>query len=192
MIKLNIERYYNNVSLQYKYTHIPVIDKRDNLVEITYTVSKGNKCLYTLNMYHTKCSYLVNGKNSQHCVTNIVSDIMRDLQNQGTPVSEINNATRDMLQRANKTDIKQESITECKAIDSEDYEIVHDTREVYKECRSTESVVSVLQICFADNDSSILDLTSDNTCIKTVYSDGQDSSNSEVKETYGNAKCIAV
>ena len=143
-------------------------------------------------MYHTKCSYLVNGKNPQHCVTNIVSDIMKDLQNQGTPVSVINDATRDMLQRANKTDIKRESITECKAIDSEDYEIVHDTREVYKECRSTESVVSVLQICFADNDSSILDLTSDNTCIKTVYSDGQDSSNSEVKETYGNAKCIAV
>ena len=34
MIKLNIERYYNNVGLQYKYTHIRVIDKRGNLVEI--------------------------------------------------------------------------------------------------------------------------------------------------------------
>ena len=33
MIKLNIEGYYNNVSLQYKYTHIPVNDKRGNLVE---------------------------------------------------------------------------------------------------------------------------------------------------------------
>ena len=38
MIKLNIERYYNNVGLQYKYTHIPVIDKRGNLVEIKYKV----------------------------------------------------------------------------------------------------------------------------------------------------------
>ena len=61
---------------------------------------------------------------------------------------------------------------------------------MYKECRSTESEDRVLQICFADNDSSILDLTSDSTCIKTVYSDNQDSSNSEVKETFGKAKCI--
>ena len=61
MIKLNIERYYNNVGLQYKYTHIPVIDKRGNLVEIKYKVSKGKTCLYTINMYRTKCSYLVNG-----------------------------------------------------------------------------------------------------------------------------------
>ena len=73
---------------------------------------------------------------------------------------------RDMLQRGNRTDIEQESITECKAIYSEEFEIVHDSREVNKECRSAESEVSVLQICFADNDSSILDLTSDNTCIK--------------------------
>ena len=97
---------------------------------------------------------------------------------------------RDMLQRGNRTDIEQESITECKAIWSEEYEIVHDSREVYKECRSTEREDRVLQICFADNDSCILDLTSDNTCIKTVYSDDQDSSNSEVKETCGKAKCI--
>ena len=61
---------------------------------------------------------------------------------------------------------------------------------MYKECRSTEREDRVLQICFADNDSCILDLTSDNTCIKTVYSDDQDSSNSEVKETCGKAKCI--
>ena len=167
MIKLNIERYYNNVSLQYKYTYIPVNDKRGNIVETKYKVSKGKTCLYTLNTYHTKCSYLVNGKNPQHFVTvdmtNIISDIIKDLPTQGTTVSEINDAMRDRLQR---TDIEQESITECKAIDSEEYEIVHDTREVNKECRSTESEERVLQICFADNDSSILDLTSDNTCIK--------------------------
>ena len=59
-----------------------------------------------------------------------------------------------------------------------------------KNCRSTESEESVLLICFADNDSSTLDITSDNTCIITVYSDEQDSSNSEVKETCGTAKCI--
>ena len=41
------------------------------------------------------------------------------LQTQGTPVSEINDAMRDMLQRRNRTDVEQESITECKAIWSE-------------------------------------------------------------------------
>jgi len=44
---------------------------------------------------------------------------------------------RDMLQRGNRTDVEQDSITECKAIGSEEYELVHDSREVYKECRST-------------------------------------------------------
>ena len=68
MIKLNIERYYNNVSLQYKYTHIPVIDKRGNLVEITYTVSKGNTCLYTLNMYHTKPSAFCDSRYDQYYI----------------------------------------------------------------------------------------------------------------------------
>ena len=76
-------------------------------------------------MYHTKCSYLVNGKNPQHFVTvditNTISDITKDLQNQGTPVSEINDAMRDMLQRENRTDIEQESTTECKAIGNEDF-----------------------------------------------------------------------
>jgi len=32
-------------------------------------------------------------------ITNTLSDITKDLQNQGTPVSEINDAMRDMLQR---------------------------------------------------------------------------------------------
>ena len=61
---------------------------------------------------------------------------------------------------------------------------------MYKELQIYRERRNVLQICFADNDSSILDITSDNTCIKTVYRDDQDSSNSEVKETCGTAKCI--
>ena len=37
------------------------------------------------------------------------------------PVSEINDAMRDMLQWENRTDIEQESTTECKAIGNEDF-----------------------------------------------------------------------
>ena len=82
LVKSVIQEFYANDCKQYTYSHIPVFDSRENLVEIKYKVAKGKSQLYTLNMYNTKCSCLVNGK-QPHQFTNIdLPNMLTKLQTQ--------------------------------------------------------------------------------------------------------------
>ncbi|MEW8548790.1 MAG: PHD finger domain-containing protein [Candidatus Thiodiazotropha sp.] len=50
-------------------------DTKGNIVQITYTVSLKEATRYTLNIYLTKCSLLINGKATQHFINEDLSAI---------------------------------------------------------------------------------------------------------------------
>ena len=58
LIKYSADKYY--ASKECKRT--PGQDKQDNLVETKFKMKSGKQDLYTLNMYHTKYTCLVNGR----------------------------------------------------------------------------------------------------------------------------------
>lgn len=101
LLKAVVHKYYSDETNQYDYQHIPVIDHRGSLVETKYKVAKGRSKLYTLNMYHTKCALLINGRNPRHFLftdfANMVSEIQAELTNNGTPLASVNEGLKELL-----------------------------------------------------------------------------------------------
>ena len=58
LIKYSADKYYASKECK----RIPVQDKQDNLVETKFKMKSEKQDLYTLNMYHTKCTCLVKGR----------------------------------------------------------------------------------------------------------------------------------
>lgn len=108
LLKNSIELYFNTKNKRYTYTCIPVSDAHGNLVETKYKVRQGKSHIYTLNMYHTKCSYLINGRDAGHFLrvdlTEMVNRILLQLDGQGTNVSTINSTLKDMLLQMQELD----------------------------------------------------------------------------------------
>ena len=50
-------------------------DTKGNIIQTTYTVSLKGASSYTLNLYLTKCSLLVNGKSTQHFLNEDLASI---------------------------------------------------------------------------------------------------------------------
>ena len=113
LIKSRVESYFSTESLRYSYTYTPVTDNRGSIVETRYKVAKGKSYMYTLNMYHTKCSYLVNGRNPLHFVKtdlpSILETIVSELNSCDTSVSKMNEDIRNMLLqlKQNEPNIRQ-------------------------------------------------------------------------------------
>jgi hypothetical protein len=55
---------------------IPVCDNKGNLVETKYKVPNGRASMFTLNMYHTASSALINGRDTEHFMSNDLYDIL--------------------------------------------------------------------------------------------------------------------
>ena len=91
-------------------TKSPVFDNQQRNVETRYKVSVG-KNSYTLNMYHTTSTCLVNGKETktflQHHLSSIINVIEERLLENGVSLEQINGFMRDIL---NKTDQSNEKI----------------------------------------------------------------------------------
>lgn len=69
-------------------------DKKDSLVETKYKVCENNNPVYTANMYHTTCSCLVNGKNSntymERDLSKIIEIVETSLSASGITIPELN------------------------------------------------------------------------------------------------------
>lgn len=108
LIKDKIDHYFLE-SRQYSYNHKPVLDKGGNVVETKYTVTKGKASLYTINMYHTKCSYLVNGRNPRHFISEDLPKIVDSIRSQlDRPISAINDELRQMLINMESVEVREE------------------------------------------------------------------------------------
>ena len=101
LIKLSAESFYNSTDLTNKCQILPVLDTQGSLVETKYKITQGRKTVYTLNMYHTKSSCLVNGKRANIFIDTDLPEILKivetNLVSSGVSVSEVNDSIKDIL-----------------------------------------------------------------------------------------------
>ncbi|KAH3858942.1 hypothetical protein DPMN_101587 [Dreissena polymorpha] len=60
LFKIAADQFFSNNTLPYKCCKVPVHDRQGNLVETQYKLSSGRQGIYTLNLYHTRSSCLIN------------------------------------------------------------------------------------------------------------------------------------
>lgn len=113
LVKNVIQDFYTKNCKDYSYTHIPVIDKKGDLVEVKYKISKGKSYLYTLNMYNTKCSCLINGKQPHQFTETDLPSMLNKLEEQlslcGITVEDVNTNVVNLLQRCQQDLIQSRS-----------------------------------------------------------------------------------
>lgn len=79
-------------------------DTRGNIVQVTYTVILKEATTYTLNMYLTRCSLLINGKATQHFINEDLSTIHQimsqvTIQGMKVDIKKLNALLADQMQK---------------------------------------------------------------------------------------------
>ena len=101
LIKFATDKLFTQDDMKGKCERIPVLDKKKNLVETKYKVSTGKHTHYCLNMYHTKCLCLVNGKGTLQFMQTDIHDIFSVIQNKLTDencsLSDFNNSVKELI-----------------------------------------------------------------------------------------------
>ena len=87
------------MTTQYKF--VPVQDKKSNEVELKHKVADVKCNLYTLNMYNTTSSCLINGKKPEHFfstdVPKILDIVESELDFKCTSISEVNESMKQQI-----------------------------------------------------------------------------------------------
>jgi hypothetical protein len=78
--KYATESYYSSDKVNYTKKIIPVCGNKRNLVESIYKMSNGRAIMFTLNMYHTTSSALINGRDTGHFMSNDLYDILHCIE----------------------------------------------------------------------------------------------------------------
>lgn len=101
LFKYSAETFYDSGKLPFSCNKKPVCDRQGNIIETKYKLTSGRQCVYTLNMYHTTSSCLINGKQTDqftdfhfHKMVQLIQDKM---SRSNTSVSEINDVIRDLV-----------------------------------------------------------------------------------------------
>ena len=101
LIKFATDKLFTEDDMKGKCERIPVMDKKGNLVETKFKVSTGKHSHYCLNMYHTKCACLVNGKGTLQFMQTDIHDIFRVIQNKLTDencsLSDFNDSVKELI-----------------------------------------------------------------------------------------------
>lgn len=91
-----------------KCNKIPVKDKKGRLVETKYKLTQRGQGVYTINLYHTTCSCLVNGKQTylflERDMPELVKRIEIEVQSQNTSIDNINQSFKKLM---------NESVSKC-------------------------------------------------------------------------------
>lgn len=99
--------YFTADDRQYKCLHTSVTDTKGNIVESKFKISQGKTHLYTLNLYHTKCSALVNGRSTNRFIDTdlpkILDWIQSDICTNSGPISVTSPEHSDSEQTAVKS-----------------------------------------------------------------------------------------
>ena len=140
LLKYAARSYYTSESLALTCTITPVFDKKGCLIETKYRLTKGRSGLYTLNLYHTRCSALVNGKADQHFIEtdlpNIIKLAEQNLSDNNTTLSELNNHVSESLRclTAQEYDMNKSANEEITPIiDTPDTEVSSDDQTLLSE-----------------------------------------------------------
>ena len=79
LFKVTADAYFSSDEMKDKSTCTSVLDKKRSHVETKYKVVTGKSSHYTMNMYHTKCSLLVNGRGTRQFLSIDFHEIMSRL-----------------------------------------------------------------------------------------------------------------
>ncbi|KAH3740301.1 hypothetical protein DPMN_047004 [Dreissena polymorpha] len=91
LFKIAADQFFSNNTLPYKCCNVPVHDRQGNLVETQYKLSSGRQGIYTLNLYHTTSSCLINGKIHRPAM---LKNIEERLINDETTTTDVKNALK--------------------------------------------------------------------------------------------------
>jgi len=121
MFKSAVDNFYQSADMEIRCKQTMVHDKKQRHVETKFKVNFDDQS-YTLNMYHTTSSCLVNGKMAtcfcdEHLPT-IMSSIETELKN-GITVQDINQTSTGLLAENITSNASHEEITEVIGCDSE-------------------------------------------------------------------------
>ncbi|XP_053384722.1 uncharacterized protein LOC128550211 [Mercenaria mercenaria] len=101
LFKYAAQNYYTSEAMVKKTIPTNVIDKKQNNVETRYKISTGKLSHYTLNLYHTTSSVLVNGKGVNQFlntdVTEILSSLERNIAENDCSVNNFNKQIKKLI-----------------------------------------------------------------------------------------------
>lgn len=123
----------NNTDLNYKKSSAK--DKSGNLVQNTYYITSNNTQCYTINAYLTKCSLLVNGKNTQQFIDRdipLIHNIMSETKFNGLSlnIEQLNHSLRLKLEKALSE--MNKPVSSINSLDCNDHIEKHKEEKCYK------------------------------------------------------------
>lgn len=168
LLKSATERYFSlELNTDKKNKKILVTDKSGNFIETKYKVFSG-KFHYTLNMYHTQCSCLINGKNTHLFLgtdlPNILNSIESLLAENNCSVSDMNKMIRNMVECYEQ---------QCKENNSNSTDSSEAQKLIIAEACDEETEVTFKKTVFESfsvSDTNLVHEISSNACRSTVNS----------------------
>jgi len=113
LIKSAAHHFYTRETQQHTCTIIPVKDKKGYQVETKYKISNGKINMYTFNLYHTRCSCLINGKNEEYFIETdfpkIIDLVEEKLTINNLTMTDFKNCVKEALQNKNTVNTSSEN-----------------------------------------------------------------------------------
>lgn len=115
LFKIATNEFFSSDQMKNSCKTVGVTDKKSSSIETKYKVTGGKKChYYMLNMYHTTCSCLVNGKNTEQFVKKDIHEIFklieRHLLSKNCTLDQFNKNIKELITQyfKNETTSKKE------------------------------------------------------------------------------------
>jgi len=118
IVKSAAHQFYTSEDQTHTCTITPVFDRKGHQIETKYKVFNGKASLYTFNLYHSRCSCLINGKDEEHFLTidfpKIIDIVEKKLAEKKVTMSEFVENVKCTLQNVNMhvSDMSQKPLDE--------------------------------------------------------------------------------
>ena len=122
--------YYSSEENGFNIQIINGTDSNGLVVDTRYKVSQGRTHQYTINLYHTRCSLLINGKNENRFTRTDLPNILSQIENQHNFITHINESVRKfVIKYKSKIGTVNESLQQPQALQDNDEENTSRTQE---------------------------------------------------------------
>ena len=112
LFRCELEKFFSSLETTMRCVRIPVSDNMGNFTECFYKIYGTDGHLYTVNMYHTRSSSLVNGKNTSQFVqtrfVKVLESMKKSMNSTNTTVEEVNRQIKAILLQCRKINIKKD------------------------------------------------------------------------------------
>ena len=113
LFRCELEKIFSSLETTMRCVRIPVSDNKGNFAECIYKIYGTDGHLYTVNMYHTRSSSLVIGKNTSLFVqthfVNVLESMEKIMKSTNTTVEEVNRRIKAILLQCRKINISKDT-----------------------------------------------------------------------------------